>query len=141
MSIVKGRDILEKLRPTEEYFYIDNLTIKSATWENRYEDFARWKIGNCFKSESEANDHMEHLIMVARLKNFADANNDAVMWNGKTTNYVLCYKHNLAAIEIVPCTYQNYGCIIFTSPEIAKAAINEFGEKQIIKNYFRVKGG
>lgn len=140
MSILRGRDALEKNRPSGEYFYIEDISVKQTTWEDKYEDWARWKIGNCFKTKEKAYEHIEFLIMSARLQKFADANNSEIVWNGKNPNYVLSYKHNLAVIEVVPCLYQNYGTIIFSSEEIATAAIKEFGEKEIIKYYFRVKG-
>lgn len=132
------RDIINKLR-SEEYFYIENLTIVSSVWEGNKADLSRWKLGNYFASKEDAEEYLHFLIISTKLSNFAKANNQEIVRNGKKENFILCYLHNLDAIDVRPCLYENYGTICFSSEEIARAAVKEIGESELIKYFFKVR--
>ena len=133
-----GRDAIESGKPfrDQEYFYLKDGKIENKIWENVAEDIIRWKTGNCFSDKNDAQFHLDKSIVLAKLKHFADANNQDICLHKNEKKFILCYKRNLDAIEIVPIVYESYGTVVFNSYGIAQQAIKEVGEEMLKKFLF-----
>lgn len=104
-------------------------------------DNNRYAIGNCFKTEEEAQNAVERLKIRAELQRYADEHNEPIDW--ENNNQEKWYIHFNYYNKTVGC-----GCITmardcfqiyFTSEEIAKAAVQAVGEERIKKYLFEVE--
>ena len=74
---VRWRPILDK-----KYFYLDDRgTIRCVEWQYDDEDIFRFNIGNCFKTEQEAEEYKENLLTKQALKDLALELNNGVEIN------------------------------------------------------------
>ena len=127
----------------EKYYYIRNDgDIYKAFFENYSSvDCDNYSIGNCFRTEKEANFAVEKLKVIADLKRFAEGKNDKELdWNDVTqSKYWLQYDCNQNKILIFENQFLKHNDIYFSSEKIAKEAIETIGKGRIKKYYFEVK--
>lgn len=136
--MIVGRDCFYKNCPTkgDEYYFVSDGKIQKQNWEDTPVDMIRWRTGNCFKTGADAIFAFNKSIVIAKLKCFADVNNDEISWKKNTEKFYLRYKRNIDAIEVVACVYEPVGDIVFSSREIAEQAIVEVGQENLKKYYF-----
>lgn len=120
------------------YYYIgSNSFIYQDAYDNDCNayDKGRLNLGNCFKTQEEAEFKVEQLKVLHELEQLAD--NDQP-WSNSGLHYSLCYKHSInkvlaeewSSFQCLPNTYY------FKSSESAEAAICKIGEDRLKKYYF-----
>ena len=99
-------------------------------------------IGNCFKTNKEADNAVEKLKIRAKLQRYANEHNEEeIDWRDETkSKYYFLYDHCDSMIRI----WSTKGCcepfqIYFTSKEVAEDAIKAVGEERIKKYLFGVE--
>lgn len=99
----------------------------------------RLSIGNCFKTEREAEFYRENLLVTAELQRFADEHNDVIDF-GKINirKYFIVYDLELDKFTVDYTYSYKANTIYFSSSEIAKQAIDTIGEERIKKYYLGV---
>lgn len=118
----------------EDYWFIryDNEVI-SNIWYADDIDEARYKLGNVFRTQEEAEFRAEQLKVEAELRRFAQP----FKIGGK--NYTLGYRRLYDKIEITFSEAIQCGILYFHSKEIVQKAIDTVGEDRIKKYYFGVE--
>lgn len=136
-----------KPKKGEKYWYIYNASdIVDDTNDTSKTDEDRFSIGNCFKTEEEAQYMVEKLKVIKELKDFALENNEEeIDWNNPeqdkytlilrdTDNYRRRLEFNARLFD-----QGSPFNICFTSEEICKQAAEKVGIERILKYYFNIK--
>ena len=124
------------------YFCISEYgSVVNNTWENDYMDNGCYGIGNCFKTEEEAEFALEKAKVETELRRFAEENNEyEIDWKDKKQEkwfiFYNCKEENINTMYVYDFCICN---ICFTSEEIARQAIKSIGEKRLKKYYFGVE--
>lgn len=117
-------------------------SINELTWLNHADIIKRYEIGNCFKTEKEAEFALERQKVITELKRYAlEHNEKEIDWyvHGTCKYYVQYdYVNNKLNISHTRYFKNNNLSMYFTSEKIAKAAIKAIGEERIKKYYFEV---
>lgn len=119
------------------YFYISPIgSIDADSWVSHPTDNRRLVIGNCFKTEEEAEFYVERLKVIAELKKFAEP--DDTPWDGRVHHPIV---YDYLKNEIVaPFYYKTKFCnLYFESFDKAKEAVGAVGANRIKKYYFGVE--
>ena len=99
-------------------------------------------IGNCFKTEEEAENAVERLKIRADLQRYADEQNDEeIDWtNDEQDRWCICFDNdNKRFVYMYNLAIRNAFQIYFTSEEIAQDAVKAVGEERIKKYLFGVE--
>ena len=125
----------------KEYYFINaGGRICDDIWTNCILDNNLYAIGNCFKTEEEAEFALEKLKVITELKRFAQEHNEKIDWNNDDQpKYHLCYSYFSDSILISFAYYKKLNVISFTSREIAQQAIKTIGADRLKKHYFEVE--
>lgn len=131
----------------ERYWYICHAgNIVDDTNDNTKIDEDRFSIGNCFKTEEEAQHMIEKLKVIKELKDFALENNEEeIDWNNpEQDKYTLVLRDtdNYKRILEFKARLFEQGSpfnICFTSEEICKQAAEKVGIERILKYYFDIE--
>lgn len=124
------------------YFCISEYgSVVNNTWENDYMDNGCYGIGNCFKTEEEAEFALEKAKVETELRRFAEENNEyEIDWKDKKQEkwfiFYNCKEENINPMYVYDFCICN---ICFTSEEIARQAINSIGKERLKKYYFEVE--
>lgn len=109
-------------------------------WSNGVTDNLRYKIGNVYYSEAEAEFALEKQLVTQELKDFALVHNERKLkWkSGNIRYYIYLSDYSLIPeIKINNTWHSKFSdTVYFTSREIAKQAIEEIGADRLIKYYF-----
>lgn len=123
------------------YFYI-NSYLNVMFDEDKYfdTDNKRYKVGNYFKTEEEAEFEKEKMLVYQELKNYAFEHNESeIDWeNREQYKYYIFYNNRGVGIGNENTTMY-LGQIYFTSREIAHNAIASIGEDRIEKYFFGIE--
>ena len=125
----------------EIYFYLFGTgSIHVDRWNNCDTDCSKYEIGNCFKTEKEAEFALERQKVITELKRYAlEHNEKEIDWNSKIQNiYCLYYREHRGDIEADYFCSRLWDGVFFTSKKIAQAAIKAIGEDRLKKYYFEV---
>lgn len=123
------------------YFIRYNAEICYTNWIESDTDKERFILGNCFKTEEEAEFALKRQKVITELKRYAlEHNEEEIDWYKSTCKYYIQYSYMDNKLDIRYGRYRkNYNSsIYFTSEEIARAAIEAIGEERIKKYYFEV---
>lgn len=105
-------------------------------------DSFNFSVGNCFKTQEEANHMIKKLNIIHELQKFAYENNEGeIDWNDNSLKYYMIYNKDSDDI-LLDLTFQikhSPFTIHFTSKEAAFKAIKKFGKDIIKKYYFDVE--
>lgn len=89
------------------------------------------EIGNCFRTEWEAEEALTRLKMQTKWKRLSLEAGEAVNpWNGKHKHWVVCFDNGLCYLDY---TCANYGTTHFPSRESLDSAVAELGEENVKK--------
>lgn len=130
----------------EEYWCIsDDVYTHCKTWAPFRLHQRRYDLGNCFKTQKEAEFAREKHKVLVELQDYADLYNEReIDWRDLESDiekYYLTYDYNGEEI-VIEETYSCYNggnSVYFTSIETAKKAIETIGEDRIKKYLFGVK--
>lgn len=119
-------------------------SIDELTWFNNADIIKRYELGNCFKTEKEAEFALERQKVITELKRYAlEQNEKEIDWYDHCVlKYYIQYDYVNNKLNIVSTRYSksNISSMYFTSDKIAQAAIEAIGEERIKKYYFEVNG-
>lgn len=124
----------------KEYYFINaGGCICDDIWTNCILDNNLYAIGNCFKTEKEAEFALEKLKVIAELKRFAQERNDKIYWNNGSWKYYIAYDYTANKVIYMSAMTSKRNDIYFTSEEIAQQAIKTIGADRLKKYYFEVE--
>ena len=136
-SKIEEEEVNEVWKPKDDEFYCYMTSdggISGCDWDNDTTDKYRYMIGNCFKTEKEAEKARDKLILIADLKRFAEENNEGKFnWsNNEQWKYCIFYDYKVAGLRITTNSYVKDAILpYFTSKEIAQKAIDTFKDRLI----------
>ncbi len=135
----KPRPKVWKPADNEKYYIIGHDgDVCDFNWYDDESDNGMYDIGNCFKTEEEAEFAAEAIKTYVALKRYAEEHNERkIAFDGINLNYVITY-HTNELIVMSMRHVQNIVDIYFSSEKIAKDAIMEIGENRIKKYLFGV---
>lgn len=136
-----------KPKKDEKYYFITAYEYDVCVMDDMNDevivDDNRINMGNCFKTEEEAEHMVEKLKVIHELQKFAYENNEGeIDWNNLSQmKFSIYFGYHSKTIEIQAFrAFKHFPFnIYFTSIEIAKKAIKTIGEDRIKKYYFDVK--
>ena len=125
----------------EKFWYL-NGDVYLDTWTDCGSDNFQYTIGNCFKTEEEAEEYKKQIEYTARYKNYIEEHSEPLDWNDNDQGkYYACFLQNspytmgpVNHLEI-DCDYWSkcQGTIYASSEQIILDAINEIGEDNFKK--------
>ena len=125
----------------KNYWIINGFRVVNSCWDNDNVDYRRYEIGNCFKTEKDAEFALEKLKVEAELRRFAEENNECeIDWTDRKQNkWLICYNYDSKNFDTGYDDTLRTHYIYFSSKEIAKQAIKHIGEERLKKYYFRIE--
>lgn len=141
-KVVEVKRKVWKPKIGEHYWYLyDDGKISTITWCGSKLDADRYKLGNCFRTEEEAEFAREKKKVEVELERYAKEYNDPErdVWNGFNERCGIhydCLRGDLDTSTMYQ--FRDIGAIYFTSKEIAEDAANKVGAKRIMKYLFDV---
>lgn len=124
------------------YFIRNNGQICYTNWIKSDIDKERFILGNCFKTEEEAEFALERQKVITELKRYMLENNEKEIdwYDHCVLKYYIQYDYVNDTLNIASTRYykNNISSMYFTSDKIAQAAIKEIGEDRLKKFYFEV---
>lgn len=106
-------------------------------WNDLEEDYEMLKIGNCFKTQEEAEFEVERLKVIHELKQFAKSDDN---WEYSAPHfYIFANSDEYFKVDIDYVESWKSNNLYFTSKEDAQKAIDIVGEERIKKYYLRVE--
>ena len=131
-----------KPNENERYYTIDdNGDNCDLIWDNDRYDNWRYLIGNCFKTEEEAEEYKKQIEYTARYKNYIEEHSEPIDWcDTNQSKWFVYYSFELKNYHITYTLVENHqGTIYASSKEIIKGAIWEIGVDNFIKYVLGVK--
>lgn len=133
-----------KPKNRERYYFINhgaNECIDYYDWDNDSLDDNLYSIGNCFRTQEEAEFALEKQKVHTELKRFALEHNETeIDWNDSDQKkYYLMYDYYENRIFTSYNKFTKTPIVYFTSKEIAEQAVEAIGKERLKKYYFEVK--
>ena len=128
----------EKPFPQQDsfYYYIEpDGSISGVHWGGTYEEESALAIGNCFKTQEEAELAVERLKVMHELNQYAEPFNTP--WDGRY-HYTIGYDARQHTLVTQDWMREKYGNLWFESPNAIEEAIKAVGKDRIKKYYFGV---
>lgn len=125
-----------------DYYYTILATgeIAYIIWTYDDYDIDRYAIGNCFRTQEEAEFEVERLRVIAQLKRFAEEHNEPLDWKDSTqSKYYIFFSADDSNIYYGFTLLAKRNDIYFSSKELAQQAIKAIGEERIKKYYLEVE--
>lgn len=138
----KPKSKVWKPEMNEQYYLVTTFgDISCFNWDDDSGDNDLYSIGNCYRTEEEAEFAMERMKVVAELERYTqEHNNGEIDWTGEAASYYrLSYDHRDNDIFVDNNTILQATATYFTSREIALDAIKAIGEDRIKKYLFNIK--
>lgn len=130
-----------KPKANEKYWYVTSTNHTAQTDFVMGDDFRRWLIYNCFKTEKDANQEAEKLLIRRQLEDIAKRLNKGrkIDWNdGEQTKFCLLINEYGDVWHSVCCRHKTEGSVYCLDENFKDIAIKEVGEGRL-KAY--LKGG
>lgn len=123
----------------DDYYFISGHgCIEIDNWQDWDVDTRRYDMGNCFKTQEEAEFMVEKLKVIAELKRFTSKKH----WNIDESQWELYVDHpesgEQCKLSINAWSYEQGSEFQFDTRQDAQDAIDAVGEKRILKYYFGV---
>ena len=127
-----------KPNPNEEYYYVNQISATSRAVNDEFDiDAARYRTYNCFRTEEEAKQEAEKILVRRQLEDIARRLNkgNKIDWNnGKQFKYYICI--DSCDNEIIwgrEIQYISQGVVYCLDMDFCNVAIKEIGEERLIK--------
>lgn len=121
----------------EKYFFVDSCgNIDYKFWKETETDLFRFNIGNCFKTEQEAEDYKENLLTKQQLKDLAlELNNKVeIDWGKCNPKYFICLSKAGEFLDQCYNIYDNCNTSLYCLDEnFLQLAKDRIGEDKLIK--------
>lgn len=135
----KAEDKAWKPKYCERYYYIRfDGKIDYITWDDTKINNNMYSIGNCFRTEEEAEFSAEKLKVIAEMKRIS-AKDDEVEWDGYFCHHYINYNVNTRNLDIGTASWTKVDLIYFASKERAQEAIDTIGKDRIKKYLFGIE--
>lgn len=124
----------------EKFWYL-NGDVYLDTWTDCGSDNFQYIIGNCFKTEEEAEEYKKQLEYTARYKNYIEEHSEPIDWNNGNQPKCcaeFCYDKGDIFVEYY-YSHRTQGAIYASTERIILDAINEIGEDNFKKYVLGVK--
>lgn len=133
----KEKDVWPKVNDVYYYYYSSNGDIWQEVWIDGYIDKGRYGLGDCFKTEEEAEFALERHKVIVELERFAKEHNKRKLDWG----YCIVYDNlsNKVAVHLIQSNFLDYGVVFFESAKTADEAIKQIGKERLKKYYFEVE--
>ena len=108
-------------------------------WEDYEVDKIKYALGNCFKTNEEAEFAVEQLKVLAEIREYADNDKE---WNNDNEHWCISYNTDSRSIDNDNCFHYVIHTpfnLYFSSKEQAQKAIDAIGEDRLKKYYFCVE--
>lgn len=110
-----------------------------SIWTDDGTDIGRYSIGNCFRTQEEAEFAAEKLKVIAELKRFANLHNEPLDWNDASQcKHYLAFSADDSSIRYGFARTSKQNDIYFSSMILAQQAVETIGEERLKKYYFEV---
>lgn len=123
----------ERVCVRDGYFAVNSYTkISLITERNDSLDKKQYDSGNYFSDESLAEKMAKRISLMLRMQRWADGHNGEIDWSNKDQRkYFVYYNEVDSHLGIVDShkTVNVFGCVWFSSRELAEQAIEIFGEE------------
>lgn len=118
-----------------------NGVVSNLNWRNDVVDKWNYLIGNCFKTEDEAEEYKKKIEYTAQYKNYIEDHNEPIDWeNRMQKKFAVYYDCDTKTIGVEQIkTFKDQGTIYASSEEIIHEAIAEIGEHNFRKYVLEVK--
>lgn len=127
-------------KPTkgDHYFYYDSAGIVwEGQWDYNWIDNERYDHGNYYRTKEEATFAVERNKVVTELRRFAAEYSDTIDWSDPSSKkYMLYLDYSDNRVYYYNFDIAQFNDPVFSSEEIARAAIKTIGEDRLIKYYF-----
>ena len=119
----------------ERYWYNNGGgMVNSCFWKSEQLDLNRYRIGNMFKTEKEAEFAIEKLKAETELRKFSQP------FESMTDNFVIVFDRETYKLGVKAVIFSDIqGAIYFDSTTVAEEAIKSVGEERIKKYIFGVE--
>lgn len=126
-----------KPKSNERYWYVTSTNHTAQTDFVMGDDFQRWLIYNCFKTEKEANQETEKLLIRRQLEAIAQRLNKGrkIDWASTTQRkYLIYFNHCCDRIELDNSrVHQIQGVIYCLDEKFLDVAVKEIGETRLMR--------
>lgn len=135
-GIKKG---IRQMPETDEYYYYIHSCgiIVHGKWVNSEADLFRFNSGNCFKTEQEAEEYKENLLIKQQLKDLAlELNNGAeIDWeNTRQNKHIITSSNDFKTLNTFATSYhKDLGQIYCLDNQFLAIAEERIGEEKLIK--------
>lgn len=134
---LKKEDVVWKPKENERFFYSTfRGNVFDATWDNDNADNETYNMGNCFKTEEEAEKVVRHLKIRTKLQRIADRlnNGEKIYWTScSQPKYFIYYVYNLKNIYLdTAYRLKSQGTIYCLDENFKDIAIKEIGKEELI---------
>lgn len=133
---LKKEDVVWKPKENERFFYSTfRGNVFETTWDNDNADNETYNMGNCFKTEEEAEKVVRHLKIRTKLQRIADRlnNGEKIYWtSGSQPKYFIYYDYNLKNIYLdTAYRLKLQGTIYCLDENFKDIAIKEIGKEEL----------
>lgn len=131
-----------KPKNNEKYFFISGCgVINSFRWINDSTDNGCYGIGNCFKTEEEAEFALEKAKVETELRRFAEENNEyEIDWTDEDQEkWCMYYSYMDGDVYFTNAYCHKRNDIYFSSKKIGAQAVDSIGKERLKKYYFEVE--
>lgn len=145
MAIIEkaNKPVSKMWRPEydDRYFIIAEDGKISTRWDrNKKLTDDTIAMGNCFKTQEEAEFEAECRRVETKLRQFAMENNEDIDWSdNESTKWFITYDHTNNCVDVDYYHILQSADVYFSSRTFAEKAIKEIGEENLKKYYFRIK--
>lgn len=137
----KPKSKILKPEYNEIYFYISEYgAVRNSIWENDHIDNGCYGIGNCFKTEEEAEFALEKAKVETELRRFAEENNEyEIDWTDEDQEkWCMYYSYMDGDVYFTDAYCHKRNDIYFSSKKIGAQAVDSIGKERLKKYYFEV---
>ena len=126
-----------KPKANEKYWYVTSTNHTAQTDFVMGDDFQRWLIYNCFKTEKEANQETENLLIRRQLEAIAQRLNKGrkIDWNNtEHPKYSICFNVYKNEIDyLYSFNLKEQGVVYCLDQKFLDVALKEIGETRLMR--------
>ena len=129
-----------KPEKNEEYYLVNESGEVCYSYYNDKTHKFNYTIGNCFKTQEEAEEHRKKLIYQQQYRDYALVHNDEIDWNNQETKSMCYYDYKDKEIKIDQNRrWMFQGAIYFTNKQDILDFIKLIGEEDFKKYILEVE--
>ena len=125
----------------ETYYSIKGTgNVVTYVWNDDDMDAKIYEIGNCFRTQTEAEEEVTRLKMLKYWKDLSiESGEDENPWDTYQYHFYVGYQHDIGQLRICSSKITQYESVCFKSENACRAAIKELGEDNVKKYILGIK--